>query len=218
MIRGLVLCLSLIMIQSGSIMDGARHTQVSDNKPMVQRAESHPDLVAKFDEVAELKIASRKSVFHVGEMITLDVALLNTSTRPIFVRKLSELHVGVLNSVGQTQLVQEYGVADRALLPTSFVQLQSGEIIVRSFQLLAGCDKRAFAQFASTEDDDLTVFNKGLFLNWGDACLPTTQSEAYTVSVQLKNSFVLLSASTHKSRTAVGAIKSNSLEMTVTSN
>lgn len=86
---------------------------------------------------------------------------------------------------------------------------------MRSFQLLAGCDKRAFAQFASNETDDLTVFKRGLFLNWGDACLPNTQSETYTVSVQIKNDFILLTQRKEKVKTAVGTIKSNSLLFTI---
>ena len=216
MIRGLVFCLlGLIIIHSGSVDSKAKPSQVGDRNKSVERAESHPNLTVKFDGVAQLKLASRKSTFHLGEMITLDIALLNASSRSLFFRKLSELQVKAVNSAGQPLMVQAYGVADRALVPGSFVRLAPGEIIVHSFQLLAGCDKRAFAQIASTKDDDLTVFKNGLFLSWGDACLPITQPDTYTFSVETKNDFVLLSPRTGNVRTAVGTIKSNSLEMII---
>ena len=215
MIRTFVFGLSLLMLQSGPMVGRPRLGQVINRKQKVERAESQPGLAANIDDVAELKIASRKLVFQLGEMITLDVALLNRSPRPAFFRKLSDLSIVVLSSTGQTLPIQEYGVVDRAMTSAAFVQLQPGEISVQSFHLLAGCDKRAFHQFNSTEDDDLTVFKRGLFLNWGDACLPIMQPESYTLSAHLKNSFVLLPMRSGRLRTAVGAIKSNSLEMTI---
>ena len=215
MIRGLALYLLLTTMQSEPVAQSYRPVQVGDNRQRIQRAELRPDMAANFDDVAALKIASRKSVFQLGEMIMLDVALLNTTSRPVFFRKLSELRLTVLNSAGQPVAVQEYGVADKAWITTSFVQLAPGEMIVRSFQLLAGCDERAFAQFATPVDDERTVFRKGLFLNWGDACLLATKSEAYTVSVELKNSFVLVSEGTRRTKTAVGAAKSNSVEINI---
>jgi hypothetical protein len=86
--------------------------------------------------------------------------------------------------------------------------------MVRSFQLLAGCDERAFAQVASNNNDDPAVFKTGSFLNWGDACLPSKQPEIYIVSVQIKNDFVLLPRM-GRVMTAVGTIKSNALEIRI---
>lgn len=216
MTRGLVFCLSvLIMIQSQSVAEKPKPVQLGSNNRRVERAESRPDLAMRFADVARLKIASRKSTYNFGEMITLDIALLNTSSQPLFFRKPSELRITALNAVDQRVAVQLYGVSDRAVVPASFVRLAPGEIIVHSFQLLAGCDRRAFAQVALTKDDDLTVFESGLFLNWGDACLQTTRPETYNLFVEVKNDFVLLTSRIGKIRTAVGTLKSNSLEMKV---
>src|SRR4026208_687029 len=117
MTRGLFFCLSgLILIQSGTGLTDAKHRQVTDNNSRIERAELRQNLAAKFEAAAQLKIASRKTDFHQGEMITLDVALLNTSSRPLFFRKLSELRVNALNDTGQSLGIQQYGVADRALV------------------------------------------------------------------------------------------------------
>lgn len=216
MLRKRFLCLlGLMIILGASVVAQTKRGKVGDGHSRVERSASRPDLATKLDEVAELKIASRKSVFHLGEMMTLDIALLNTSSYPLFFRKLSEVRVNAITPSAQDNMVQEYGVADRAIVPTAFVRLAPGEIIVRSFQILAGCDKRAFAQISSSEDNDRTVFNRGLFLNWGDACLPNTQPETYTVSVEMANDFVLLPSRVIKSKTAVGTIKSNSLQLTI---
>ena len=216
MARELAFCLSgLMFIQSGLVVANAKSNQVGNKDTRIERAELRPTLVAKFQAVAELKIASRKTDFYQGEMIAVDVALLNTSRHPVFFRKLSELRINVLNDAGRPLAVQEYGIADRALVPARFIRLSPGEISVQSFQLLAGCDKRAFAQFASTQSDDRSVFKNSLFLNWGDACLPTTQPGPYTVSVEIENEFVLVQSRTERISTAVGKIQSNSLKMTI---
>ena len=119
------------------------------------------------------------------------------------------------NPGGQKTMVQAYGVAERAVIPASFVPLPPGEIIVHSFQLLPGCDKRAFAQIASSEENDRAVFNRGSFLSWGDACLPSPQPQTYTLSFELKNNFVLLPLGRRDLRSAVGTIGSNSLNITI---
>src|ERR1041384_1626897 len=160
MIRGVLLCfVGLLLIESRLFAGQTKPRKLNDSDAKVERSDSRPDLAAKFDDVAQLKIASRKSLFHVGEMITIDIALLNTSSQPLFFRKPVEMHINVVTGTGQQMIVQEYVVIDRAIVPASFVRLSPGEIIVNSFQLLAGCDKRAFAQIASTADEDRTVFN-----------------------------------------------------------
>jgi hypothetical protein len=212
----LAVCLvGLILIQCELVVGQGKLKGMGNAKSPIDRAESRPDLATKLTDVAQLKIASRKTNFHLGEMITLDVALLNTSRRPTFFRRLSELRIKALSHDGQALTVQEYGIADRALVPARFVRVLPGEISVHSFQLLVGCDKRAFAQFASTESDDLSIFQNGSFLNWGDACLATTQPQTFTVFVEVDNEFVLVQSQAGRGRTAVGKTRSNTLEMTI---
>lgn len=213
-VRALYLCLSGLMIfQSGSVADQGKTRNLRNINPRVERSDLRPDLAIKFDEAAQLKIGSRKAMFHMGEMITIDIALLNTSSQPLFFPKLSELDINATSSDGQKMMVQKYGVPERAIVPASFVRLSPGEIVVNSFQLLVGCDKRAFAPTSGA--DDRTVFDRGLFLNWGDACLPNPQSETYMLSVKLRNNFVLLPSRNEKLRSAVGTTNSNTLEITL---
>lgn len=211
-IRALFLCLSGLMIfQSGSVAEQGKTRNLRNVPPRVERSDIRPDLAIKFQDVAQLKIGSRKSMFHMGEMITIDIALLNTSPQPLFFRKLSDLDINATSSAGQKMTVQRYGVPERAMVPAAFVRLSPGEIVVNSFQLLVGCDRRAFTQ--TSGEDDRTVFDRGLFLNWGDACLPNPESETYMLSIKLRNNFVVLPSRTEKLRSAVGTINSNSLEI-----
>ena len=216
MIRTLLICfLASIVIQSGSVPVKSQARRQPNNGQSVERADSRPDLAASFADVAKLKIVARKTNYHIGEMITLDIALLNTSSRQLFVHKLSELQFNVRNSIGKSITVQAYGVAERALVPTSFVSLPANEMILRSFQLLVGCDKRAFEQSTSAEHDSSMVFGKGLFLSWGDACLPIDQAQTLTISAEVKNAFVVSSSAKEKNKTAVGTINSNYLELRI---
>jgi hypothetical protein len=217
MYRALAICFAgLIMVHTRSLVGNSTAGQMASENQKVERAESHPALKANFDGVTQLKIATRKTNFHLGEMITVDIALLNASSRPLFFRKLSDdLQIKVRNATGQTLTVQRYGVADKALVPSSFVRVLPKEIVVRSFHLLAGCDKRAFAESGSSENDDLAIFRKGLFLNWGDACLPNVQPGTYNISVEISNDFVLFPSSSSSTKTAVGKTNSNSLEIEV---
>ena len=211
-IRALFLCLSGLMIfQSGSVAEQGKTRNLRNVSPRVERSDIRPDLAIKFEDVAQLKIGSRKSMFHMGEMITIDIALLNTSPQPLFFRKLSDLDINATSSTGQKMAVQRYGVPERAMVPAAFVRLSPGEIVVNSFQLLVGCDKRAFTQ--TSGEDDRTIFDRGLFLNWGDACLPNPESETVMLSVKLRNNFVVLPSRSEKLRSAVGTINSNSLEI-----
>lgn len=213
--RKLSICLLLIMAHVGALFSAPRASQPENNYQRVERAKARPDLAAQLDGVAELKIATRKSTFHVGEMITLDVALLNTSTQPLFFRKLSDLRIKAQTAAGEQMYIQSYGVADRVIIPDSFTLLSQNEVLLHSFQLLAGCDKRAFNQMQSANKDNLTLFKNNLFLNWGDACLTAALPGTYIFSVEAINEHVLIAPRVRKTKTAVGKLSSNQLEITI---
>jgi hypothetical protein len=210
-----VCLLALMIVQAASIVGKPKAGRSSVDDKRVERAESRLDLAVQFDRVAQLKIASRKSTFHLGELITLDVAILNISSQPVFFHDILDLRTNARNPEGKPVRFQSYGVADRAIAPSSFTRVPKDEILLHSVQLLAGCDSRAFAQIRSTENDSLTIFKNDLFLNWGDACLPITQPGIYTFSVEVKNDYVLLAPRIGRIRTAVGKITSNPLEIKI---
>lgn len=214
--RTLPVCLlALMIVQAGSLVAKPKSGRSSNDDRRVERAQSRPDLAVQFEHVAQLKIASRKSTFHLGEMITLDVAILNTSSRPVFFHDILDLRTNAKTPEGETMRIQSYGVAERVTVPSSFTRLPKDEVLLRSVQLLAGCDKRAFAQIGSSETDSLTIFRNNLFLNWGDGCLPITQPGTYTFSVEVKNDFVRVTPNVPKVKTAVGKIASNPLEIRI---
>ena len=76
-VRALFLCLSgLIIFQSGFLADRGKPRSFQITKTRVERSDVRPDLAIKFNDAAQLKIELRKSTFHTGEMMTIDIALL----------------------------------------------------------------------------------------------------------------------------------------------
>ena len=189
--------------------------QANKDRRQVENAKSRPDLNVELENVAQLKIASRKSTFHLGELINLDIALLNSSESAIFFHKLSDPLVKVQSLSGEALKIQPYGVAERTTTPSSFMLIGKNEFDTESFELLAGCDRRAFDQAKSAHKDTLTAFNQNLFLNWGSACLSLTRPGIYVLTVEIQNSYVLNSPRQKGVKTAVGRIKSNSLKITI---
>lgn len=214
--RKLSACLSVLLISQAVTLSGKpTGNLVRKDQQRVERIASRPDLALHFDRGVQIKVAGRKSTFHLGEMIMLDIAMLNATDHPLFFRKISDLQIRVQDSVGGPVGVQLYGVADRAIVPSSFTRVPPNEFLHHSFQLLAQCDNRAFDQLQAADKDSLAIFNNNLFLNWGDACLRITQPGTYFLTAEVKNDYVLVAPRLEKTMTASGKIESKPLEITI---
>ena len=100
-------------------------------------------------------------------------------------------------------------------------------MLIGSLQLLAGCKVEGASKFEEARhklDDDVrrkltsydkAVFERNLFVNWGDACLGTERVGSYVLVVEARNSHVVLSASQPQAKTAVGSISSNKLSINI---
>src|SRR5262245_29970443 len=70
---------------SSAITSSSRTSQEQDKWA---RVKDRPELGVDIGTVATFKIASRKKIYHLGEMVNIDLALLNTSDQPIFFQRL----------------------------------------------------------------------------------------------------------------------------------
>jgi hypothetical protein len=164
-----------------------------------------------------MKLASRKETYHRSEMISLDVAILNSSKDAAFLLSDFTPRFHIQDESGKELVIMPYGFPAGGITPSSFTLVEPNEILTKYFDLLAGCDQRAFDLLYANPDpvDDLKAFNDGLFVNWGRACLRIEHPGTYFIGAEISNDYVITSASKKKVRTAVGGMKSNLLKITV---
>jgi hypothetical protein len=162
-------------------------------------------------------------------MITLDVALLNTGNTPIFIHKLD------FPSVELTERDEQGGEAHIRLDATilegitseSYSLLQPHGMLVKSFLIFTKCadsDRIAHIQARLKLDEDerdrhveyqKALFDRNLFVNWGDACLDISGPGAHLITAQVSNDHVMVSSAGPKLRTAVGTIRTSPLRVTI---
>ncbi len=190
---------------------------------------SRAQLGDEYSSVARFKIASRKHTYHIGEMISIDLAILNTARAPVFFHKLlvPSITLNVRNDTGIEGSIREYTTILEGIVPESYELLQPSNIVLGSFQLLAGCKGEwlsAFEQARRKLNEETRqnrvnyqegLFERDLFVNWGDACLALQRPEHFIVTVEQTNDHVIVSPCEAGIRTAVGTIRSNPLAITI---
>lgn len=213
--RILILVLLLLSFFGYRFSIGLQHRgfETSAQAGKLVSRESRPDLAIEWQKVARVKIVTRKETFRVGEMINIDIAVINESRRPVFFRSIDSPTLYVRDQSGRPVATVPYIIRELSWTPSLFELVSEGEFLSYSFPLLAGCDKRAFEQTNSTPDSR-ELFDKNLFLNWGESCLQIADPGTYFITAEFTNKMVRTS-STPGLRTAVGLLKSNELGITI---
>jgi hypothetical protein len=174
---------------------------------------SRPTLATDWQKVAQLKLAARKGNFYNGEMINIDIAMMNQSSEDIFFRSINSPSFVVTDEAGKSIAVVPYVVREFTYTTDLFELVRPSDIVTQSFALLAGCDQRAFDQMSSNSSSR-ELFDKNLFLNWGDSCVQIAGLGTYFLTAEFNNNMVRTS-SNPKTRTAVGTIRSAPLKITI---
>lgn len=210
----ILLLLALALINHRSELIGEQNkVPKSKSEDKLVSIKSRPDLGIEWDQVAKLKIVTRKDSYRIGEMINIDIAMINTSDHEVFFGPLSRPMFSITDENGKAIAAVPYVVTESTWTPDRYQPVSSGEFMSESFAFLAGCDKRAFAQVGSTAAST-ELFDKGLFLNWGDSCLQIATPGSFFITAELKNPMVRTS-SNPRTKTAVGSIKSTALRITI---
>lgn len=187
-----------------------------------------PQLGSEYANVAIMKVASRKNTYRVGEMISLDLAILNTGQAPVFVHKLIGPSIAVKVQVenGRDIGVRPYSVELEGIVPDSYRLLPQNNLLLGSFQLLAGCHAEGLSDFLesrhkhdqerqSSADYQKRFFSAGLFVNWGEGCLAFQQPGSFTIRIEQSNGHIIDSTCDPGVKTAVGTIRSNPLTISI---
>lgn len=227
MIAGIVLA-SLVTCQS--LIGQSTHGKKGQPRTGIEDIKKRPDLGVDYARVANFKLASRKTTYRVGEMISIDLAIMNTSDSPVFFHELNRPSVALeaRDQGGTVVLINDYTTALEATSLESYRETKPSHLVLASFQLLAGCtsDVDAFLEHKyklSLEDFQSgeagyfrRLFEDALFVNWGQACFASKKPGKYAITAEQSNDAVLVSPQKPKMKTAVGTIRSTPLTITIT--
>ena len=187
------------------------------HQDQVARANKRPELSTPILNTARFKVATRKTTYHIGEMIDIDLAILNTSDQRVYFRRLSNAEAYLVKANREKEKTPNYMMTEVMPVPETYVLLDTHQMFSGTYRLLAGCDQRAFkqasAQLAASETR--TMFEKELFLNWGDSCLQIKRPGVYSLVFTVSNWFVLVPSTPTGFQTAVGILESKPLTITI---
>lgn len=209
------------VILAGQLMAVERNHE-QQQRPAKQdrldRSENRPDLGIEYAGAAKLKLVSRKATYRLGEMISLDLAMLNTAKIPVFFDRLLQPNFYVRDRRGNSVDLVPYLIVEPAPGPDLYALLQPEDMMTKSFEVLAGCDKKALENLSKGLDDkdSKEMFERDRFVNWGQLCLRVTRPGAYTITVEQGNSNVVVSANQPSTKTAIGVIRSTPLTIEIT--
>ncbi|PYV41480.1 MAG: hypothetical protein DMG06_17000, partial [Acidobacteria bacterium] len=101
-----------------------------------------PQLSIEYERVAKFSLATRKSHYRIGEMISIDLAVLNSSEEPLFFYKdLSGAQDGLQaqDQHGNKIDLRFWGTPSIAIASESYTLVQPGDVVVKSLLILCGC-------------------------------------------------------------------------------
>jgi hypothetical protein len=115
-----------ILLFYGSQNQDMRHQTIQKpmQRPSVVLADQRPEYAVAFSNISVLKLASRKTTYRMGELLSLDAALINSSDKPIFLRELRHLSFSARNSVGNKVDVGNYVEVSSDVSADSFQLVQ----------------------------------------------------------------------------------------------
>lgn len=220
--------LTMVVLEPSTIGQSNRPGK-NEYEKHVEAGRLHPHLTAEYSRVAAIKVASRKSTYHLGEMITVDVALLNTAKVPMFFHKLDFPTVALkaLDNEGKETHVFLNTTILEGITVDSYSLLPPGGVLVKSFLIATQCsdqDRAAYIRARQKLDQDERegrveyqkgLFERNLFVNWGEGCLHISKPGTYFLTAQLTNDDVIVSRLKPAPKTAVGMIDSNPMKITI---
>lgn len=173
-------------------------------------ADKRPDLAISFNQSARLKLASRKNEYRIGDLISLDAALINISEEKIFLRKLRTIRFYAHDTLGEEIDFEKYIYINTDISPDSFQLVRPGETILHTANFLVGCNKQALESIGAMVDakDGEARLDENLFVTWGEGCLDVKGPGTYVLFAKHSNDYVMVPAGSRSFRTASGSVKS----------
>lgn len=195
----------------------------------LEALKKHPDLGIDYGRVTNFKLASRKTTYRMDELISIDMAMMNTSNAKVFFfNKLggASLTLTVEDEKGIKKDMNYYWTTTEVVTEEQYSKLYPNTFVSGSFQLLAGCEgsakaylkerEKLFADIAQDKTDIYRgLFERDLFANWGTACLDIKGPGTYLITAEMSNDGVIASSCEPEVKTAIGKIRSAPLKITI---
>ena len=224
--RTLIVLLCLFVLGLGDpVSSQISRRGASPKEIRVLRATERPDLAIDFALVAKLKLASRKTTYRLGDMITIDMALMNPSGGPVFLYDLKYpvIRLKAIDVEGKPASVRPYAEEDVVVLAESFVRVDPYRFLDNQMQVLAGHDVAASRRWEKESEliglnepeYSKARFDRDLFINYGNAWLDAKPGGTYTVTAEYENDSVIVNPDNPKMKTATGRIVSSPLTISI---
>lgn len=215
---GLFVCVLLCLPRQPRALAGSGQAPGEGaDRPRVVRASDRPELGANLAGAAKFKLATRKTEYRLGEMFTIDTALLNASNDKGYFPSLQTwVKLQARDAKGEKAQLIRYISAQFLLTPDLYSLLGPNEMDVESFRILAGCDERVFEEEGREAQNDRAAFDHDQFVSFGQACLKITRPGTYTFTATIENQHVVTAPAGPPVKTAVGTITSQPLTITIT--
>jgi hypothetical protein len=178
----------------------------------IANVNEYPKLGVPLEKVARLKLAVRKTNYLKGEMLAIDIAVLQQPNLAGYFPAIENVQLSVENQRGEDILIPYLIRRTSATLKPS----QPEEIQTMSELILIGCEERAFeinTLLGSASASE--VFEKSLFTNWGQGCAKIQKESQIIIRATLSNSKVLINSNGQQQKTAVGILNSDTLSIFV---
>ncbi|MGQ0542981.1 MAG: hypothetical protein ACT4O9_14185 [Blastocatellia bacterium] len=184
------------------------------NTYKTEKLERYSNLGTDISKHANLKIFLRKLEYRFNEMLFLDIALLARTEENLYFPTDLDIKMNVTNKSGKTLKVVGLYVVD--FMKPSFV-LSKDTLIIRSFRLIIGCqsDEYKVPSEITNSNDNKILFDNNLFQTQAEGCIDVDKSEQLLISAELTNRVVSIPQDNRFTKTAVGKIKSNVLNISV---
>lgn len=170
-----------------------------------------PQLKIDYSKVSELIALSRKKEYYSGEMISIDINLLNNSKDPVYFRDLVRFaEIYVQDSEGKIIPVDLSANIDFFLSDESFTLLAGGEYAAAHISFFLGCNSEGDRSFIVKRGE---LFEKKPFISYGRGCIKIKKDGKYKIKAYISNDIVVTKNESYK--TAAGTLESAAFEIIV---
>ncbi len=208
----------LVIINKNTVPAFDKILLLSSSQKSISNVANKPQYGVEYSNAVRFKLASRKTTYKIGELVSLDLAILNISTNNLYTR-ISEMPALFVRKIDEKkeESVRSYKILDYGVTPRSFSLIKNNQMISRSILILAGCQINNYQHNSNPDEslDDRDFFEQNGFVNNGQACLNIAMAGDYIVTAEQVNYSVVLSPEDSDAKTTVGLIRSTPLRITI---
>jgi hypothetical protein len=172
-------------------------------------------MTINYSAAVEFKAISRKKEYRIGELISVDLAMLNKTENPLYFLDLEDFTmISVRDIKGNSVSAGDYG--SPPLRAPSFSLLNKGEYTsAHIFYLLTCKDIKEADSYNADNNFNVSMekeFNDNRFTFLSRGCIDIKKPGKYFITMTIYNS---LTAKDKTKKTAIGEMESTPLEITI---